>query len=301
MREDKDTVAKLDQIQTLARQVDQLVAHGQMPDQATAESYETAVRDLEMSPVGQAYVVARSNFEKLMTEGEPADQRGHGEGSGQQHHHAGMSAPGSSSSSKAPKGSGKSTLRRPWPSGCGRMGSSRSSCGSRAAPGRPRSPGRRCSIRSTRWARWPSCSSTWPRGPTWSTVSSGRRSRPDGWCCRTASRCPPRRTRWRGGGWTRIWCVPATAAATQGLEPDLTLILDLPPEVGQARQIAAGKRLDRLDQESAEFHRRVVEYYLAAQGEGVRHLDGRLPPDRLLQAAWAEVRAAPGPFRAAVG
>jgi cell fate (sporulation/competence/biofilm development) regulator YlbF (YheA/YmcA/DUF963 family) len=66
LREDKDTVAKLDQIQTLARQVDQMVATGQKPDKATAESYETAVRDLEMSPVGQAYVVARSNFEKLM-------------------------------------------------------------------------------------------------------------------------------------------------------------------------------------------------------------------------------------------
>jgi cell fate (sporulation/competence/biofilm development) regulator YlbF (YheA/YmcA/DUF963 family) len=67
LREDKDTVAKLDQIQTLARQVDQMVSSGQMPDQVTAESYETAVRDLEMSPVGQAYVVARANFEKLMT------------------------------------------------------------------------------------------------------------------------------------------------------------------------------------------------------------------------------------------
>src|SRR5919107_1770100 len=66
LREDKETVAKLDQIQTLARQVDQMVATGQMPDQATAESYEAAVRDLEISPVGQAYVVARSNFEKLM-------------------------------------------------------------------------------------------------------------------------------------------------------------------------------------------------------------------------------------------
>jgi len=67
LREDKDTVAKLDLIQTLARQVDHLVAAGQMPDQATAESYENAVRDLEVSPVGQAYVVARSNFEKLMS------------------------------------------------------------------------------------------------------------------------------------------------------------------------------------------------------------------------------------------
>ena len=81
-------------------------------------------------------------------------------------------------------------------------------------------------------------------------------------------------------------------AATQGITPDLTLILDLSPELGQARQIAAGKRQDRLDRESAEFHRRVVEYYLAVQGEGVRHLDGRLPPDQLLQVAWSEVRAA---------
>ncbi len=66
LREDKDTVAKLDQIQSLARQVDQAIAQGQMPDQATAEAYENAVRDLETSTVGQAYVVARSNFEKLM-------------------------------------------------------------------------------------------------------------------------------------------------------------------------------------------------------------------------------------------
>jgi dTMP kinase len=93
--------------------------------------------------------------------------------------------------------------------------------------------------------------------------------------------------------------LPANQAAAGGLEPDLTLILDLPPDVGQARQVAAGKRLDRLDQESAEFHRRVIAYYLAAQGKGVRHLDGRLPPDRLLQVAWtAVVEAAPETFGA---
>jgi dTMP kinase len=91
-------------------------------------------------------------------------------------------------------------------------------------------------------------------------------------------------------------------AATQGITPDLTLILDLSPELGQARQLAAGKRQDRLDRESAEFHRRVVEYYLAVQGQGVRHLDGCLPPDQLLQAAWAEVRAAaPALFPVVVG
>jgi dTMP kinase len=83
--------------------------------------------------------------------------------------------------------------------------------------------------------------------------------------------------------------LPANRAAADGLVPDLTLILDLSPEVGQARQLAGGKRLDRLDRESREFHRRVVEYYLAVRGERVRHLDGGLPPDRLLQAAWSEI------------
>jgi dTMP kinase len=90
---------------------------------------------------------------------------------------------------------------------------------------------------------------------------------------------------------------PANRAAAGGLEPDLTLILDLPPEVGRARQVAAGKRLDRLDAESMELHRRVMAHYLAVQGDRVRHLDGCLPPDRLLQAAWAEIATLdPGRF-----
>ncbi|HXE58019.1 MAG TPA: YlbF family regulator [Gemmatimonadales bacterium] len=66
LREDPEAVAKLEQIQTLARQVEQLLVSGQQPDEATAQQYETAVRELEMSPMGQAYVVARANFEKLM-------------------------------------------------------------------------------------------------------------------------------------------------------------------------------------------------------------------------------------------
>ncbi len=66
LREDTEAQAKVDLIQKLARQMDELVAQGQMPDQATAESYETAVRELEVSPSGQAYAVARANFEKVM-------------------------------------------------------------------------------------------------------------------------------------------------------------------------------------------------------------------------------------------
>lgn len=105
-----------------------------------------------------------------------------------------------------------------------------------------------------------------------------------------------------GRGLDPVMVRAANEAATQGLRPDLTLILNLTPELGQARQIASGKRQDRLDRESADFHRRVLEYYLAVRGSGVRHLDARMPPDQLLQAAWSEVqKAAPETFRSATG
>ncbi|HJR17571.1 MAG TPA: dTMP kinase [Gemmatimonadales bacterium] len=105
-----------------------------------------------------------------------------------------------------------------------------------------------------------------------------------------------------GRGLDPVLVRTTNSAAAQGVSPDLTLILDLAPELGQARQVSGGKAQDRLDRESIEFHRRVQEYYLAVRGSGVRHLDARLPPDQLLQAAWAEVRnAAPETFQAAVG
>ncbi len=66
LREDKETVAKLDAIKTLAAQVDQAVSSGQMPDPEMTKSYEEAVQALELSGSGQAYVVARTNFEKVM-------------------------------------------------------------------------------------------------------------------------------------------------------------------------------------------------------------------------------------------
>jgi cell fate (sporulation/competence/biofilm development) regulator YlbF (YheA/YmcA/DUF963 family) len=66
LRADEDTVRKLETIQTLARQIDQLMAQGQMPDQAMTDSYEQAVRDLEVSTTGQAFAVARANFDKVM-------------------------------------------------------------------------------------------------------------------------------------------------------------------------------------------------------------------------------------------
>jgi dTMP kinase len=49
--------------------------------------------------------------------------------------------------------------------------------------------------------------------------------------------------------------------ATGGLVPDLTLLLDLAPEVGLERRLAAGG-LNRLDAYDLNFHQRVREGYL---------------------------------------
>jgi dTMP kinase len=86
--------------------------------------------------------------------------------------------------------------------------------------------------------------------------------------------------------------------ATGGLRPHLTLVLDIPPELGRARQKAGGKGRDRLELEDPRFHERVAAAYLAATGAGVRHLDGTAPPASVLDAAWGElVRTAPETFR----
>ncbi len=82
------------------------------------------------------------------------------------------------------------------------------------------------------------------------------------------------------------------AAATGGLSPDLTLILDLAPEIGSARQLASGKRRDRLDREPLDFHQRVAARYREERGPGVIHLDATLPIAELEARAWDAVLAA---------
>src|SRR5688500_7249153 len=79
--------------------------------------------------------------------------------------------------------------------------------------------------------------------------------------------------------------------ATEGLQPDLTVLLDLPPEVGLAR--ARGRAAaDRLESESLDFHQRVRRTFLAlAESEPDRYLvlDARLSPDELAAAVRARV------------
>jgi len=55
-------------------------------------------------------------------------------------------------------------------------------------------------------------------------------------------------------------------AAIQGLRPDLTVLLDIPVEVGLGRK--KGKKRDRFEQEAIAFHRRVRQGYLAMAKAG---------------------------------
>jgi dTMP kinase len=79
------------------------------------------------------------------------------------------------------------------------------------------------------------------------------------------------------------------AMTTQDRKPDLTLLLDLDPEIGLARL----SQKNRLDGEDREFHERVREGYLVlAQEEPgrFRTLDAREPPDVVADAVWRAVR-----------
>ncbi len=81
----------------------------------------------------------------------------------------------------------------------------------------------------------------------------------------------------------RLLCL----AATGGLEPDVTLFLDLAPEAATAR-LSERSGADRFERESDAFFERVRNGYLQmARGGGRWHtLDATLVPSALLDAAW---------------
>lgn len=77
--------------------------------------------------------------------------------------------------------------------------------------------------------------------------------------------------------------------ATEGIEPSMTIILDVPVEVAFARKRRA---LDRLERAGLEFHERVRQGYheLAQQTPGSLLLDGTLPSMELAEQIWKAVR-----------
>ncbi len=78
-------------------------------------------------------------------------------------------------------------------------------------------------------------------------------------------------------------------AATLGLKPALTVLLDIPVKAGLARK--RGDK-DRFEQEEVSFHQRVREGYLKlAQAEPRRWLvvDARQPREEIAQIIWQKV------------
>jgi dTMP kinase len=72
--------------------------------------------------------------------------------------------------------------------------------------------------------------------------------------------------------------------ATGGLVPDVTIVLDLPPEEAARRFKGESWKADRLERERADFHRRVREAYLQLSGqepERVKIIDGRGTVERI--------------------
>ena len=72
--------------------------------------------------------------------------------------------------------------------------------------------------------------------------------------------------------------------ATSGLTPDLTVLLDVDPEVGRRRRTAGDAAEDRLESEADEFHGRIRTAFLelaAGRPEQYLVLPAHLPVDEL--------------------
>lgn len=82
-------------------------------------------------------------------------------------------------------------------------------------------------------------------------------------------------------------------AATGGLRPRLTFLLDAPHEVGLERRVREGS-VNRLDREPGDFHARVRRRYLelaAAEPERFRVIDATRPSDQIEADLWSALEA----------
>jgi len=78
--------------------------------------------------------------------------------------------------------------------------------------------------------------------------------------------------------------------ATQGLKPDLTILLDMPVEAGLARK--RGKRQDRFEQEEIAFHQRVREGYLKLAASDPQRwlvIDATQSKEKIAQIIWQKI------------
>ena len=84
---------------------------------------------------------------------------------------------------------------------------------------------------------------------------------------------------------------PLCEAATLGLHPDITLLIDIPVELSLQRvrsRVRAGTSADRMDKQDADFYQRVRDGYLELardEPERIRVLDGTASASELLLGA----------------
>jgi len=80
-------------------------------------------------------------------------------------------------------------------------------------------------------------------------------------------------------------------AAIQGLNPDLTVLLDIPVEVGLARK--RGKKPDRFEQEDIAFHQKVREGYLKLAADDPERwlvVDATQSKEKIAEIIWQKVK-----------
>ena len=73
--------------------------------------------------------------------------------------------------------------------------------------------------------------------------------------------------------------------AIDGLLPDLTIFIDVPPSIGLKRVFSNGRKVDRLDLETISFHEKVYEGYktvIKKFPERIKVVDGTKPIDTVI-------------------
>ena len=93
-----------------------------------------------------------------------------------------------------------------------------------------------------------------------------------------------------GRGLDRDWIVRLNSFATDGLTPDLTVLLDVDPAVGLARQ----RERSIMEEETVPFHQRIRAGFLElaqAAPERFLVLDASRPPDAVHEDVWNAVSA----------
>ena len=79
--------------------------------------------------------------------------------------------------------------------------------------------------------------------------------------------------------------------ATQGLTPDLTIVLDLPVEIGLERARQSRESMDRMESERIEFHKRLRDGFLtiaSQEPERIKVINAQMNSDRVYEGVRGE-------------